>query len=109
MNLRPAECTTCAVVLGEMPERKAERKFLAILNSQPQLNSLHLSIIFFCQLHPHPCVLLEEGMVQQPVLERKEAGGSEGKRTFSNEFPLYLQLYRTRGPGFIRPANTGDE
>lgn len=26
MNLRPAECTTWAVVLGEIPERKIKRK-----------------------------------------------------------------------------------
>lgn len=26
MNLRPAECTTCAVVLGEIPDRNIRKK-----------------------------------------------------------------------------------
>lgn len=40
-------------------------QFLDIFNAQPELDGDHLPIIFLSQLHPHPSLLLEEGMVQK--------------------------------------------
>lgn len=40
-------------------------QFLDIFNAQPELYGNHLPIVLFSQLHPHPSLLLEEGMVQK--------------------------------------------
>lgn len=61
-------------------------QFLDVFNAQPELDGDHLPIVFLSQFHPHPGLLLEEGMVQKVLdgvsVEEKAKFTSQAKQDF---------------------------